>query len=463
MSGLIARSGGLAPVLFVSAGLLQPKKRDHPLARRQLYLNYGALGLASLCSLNGIETALVHGEHENPEQLVARLHQQGRLRLATQVMLSMPSFYALEWAQRFCAAVKALDPRIRIVLGGRWVTNPDKAWLKERMPHVDLIVQGAGEDAMAHLLGFSGQWQAPAHCGLDHSLVENFQRYQPSVETSRGCGRGCAFCEERAMPLTDLKTPARIVKELHTLIDVFGDQSVRPYFQSSYLVPKRKWADELANAIQAAGINIAWRCESRVDSVKPNAVPGLVAAGMKVIDLGLESASLLQLERMQKADKPQRYLDAASKLLESCASHGIWVKVNVLLYGGETAQTLDETQRWLDAHAQYLKGVSVGPVVVYGPPSHSEEFLGELAEFGARPVEVSSAEERGVTQVHLSAEINQEQAEIESIRLSRRYMTQDDYFDLKRFSYYPRDYSEEQFRRDVADCDPQRLPFRQSA
>lgn len=96
---------------------------------------------------------------------------------------------------------------------------------------------------------------------------------------------------------------------------------------------------------------------------------------MKVIDLGLESASLLQLERMQKADKPQRYLDAASKLLETCASHGIWVKVNVLLYGGETAQTLDETQRWLDAHAQYLKGVSVGPVVVYGPPSHSEEFL----------------------------------------------------------------------------------------
>ncbi|WP_225912983.1 hypothetical protein [Pseudomonas shirazensis] len=118
MSGLIARSGGLAPVLFVSAGLLQPKKRDHPLARRQLYLNYGALGLASLCSLNGIETALVHGEHENPEQLVARLHQQGRLRLATQVMLSMPSFYALEWAQRFCAAVKALDPRIRISSAG---------------------------------------------------------------------------------------------------------------------------------------------------------------------------------------------------------------------------------------------------------------------------------------------------------------------------------------------------------
>jgi hypothetical protein len=35
-----------AAVVFVSAGMFEPKKRDHALARRQLYLNYGALSLA---------------------------------------------------------------------------------------------------------------------------------------------------------------------------------------------------------------------------------------------------------------------------------------------------------------------------------------------------------------------------------------------------------------------------------
>jgi len=457
---LIARQGRQRSVLFVSAGLLQPKKRDHPLARRQLYLNYGALGLATLCEVNGLDTLMVHGEHEHPSALVQRLHQQGRISADTQVLLSIPSFYALEWSRLFCEAVKRADRGARIVVGGRWVTGPDKAWLQGVLPHADLIVQGVGEQLLPGLLDFQGQWQAPADCGLNHRLVEGFARYQPSIETSRGCGRGCAFCEERAIPLEDLKAPTLIVKELQRIIADYGDQTVRPYFQSSYLVPKRRWAEQLADQVQRAGIDVAWRCESRVDSVKPNAVAALATAGMKVIDLGLESASLQQLRHMNKAPEPRRYLDAASELLETCASHGIWVKLNVLLYAGETARTLDETRRWLDAHAQYFKGLSVGPVVVYGPNSHCADFLQELRLLGASPVDPASAQAGGVTQMHLSAELSSEQAELESLALSRRYMTQSDYFDLKCFSYYPRDYSHAQFERDVAACDVSRLPFR---
>lgn len=456
---LITRQGRRR-VLFVSAGLLQPKKRDHALARRQLYLNYGALGLASLCDINGLDTWMVHGEHQDPLALADRLHQQGWLGPGTPLLLSIPSFYALAWSRCFCEAVKRIEPRVRIVLGGRWVTNPNPRWLQHWIPHADLIVQGLGETQLQDILDIEGAWYAPATCGLNHRLVEGYQRYQPSIETSRGCGRGCAFCEERDEPLGKLKSPARVTAELRRLVEVYGDHSIRPYFQSSYLVPKRSWAEQLAEQVQRAGIKVKWRCESRVDSVKPAAVEGLAAAGMNVIDLGLESASLVQLARMNKAIHPQRYLDAASELLETCARHGIWVKVNVLLYGGESAATLDETRRWLDAHARYLKGVSVGPVVVYGPDNHSADFVKELARLGARPVDPTSAERCGVTTMHLSQTLSAEQAEQESLALSRRYMTQSDYFDLKRFSYYPRDYTEAQWRADVAACDVARLPFR---
>lgn len=116
MSGLIARSGGLAPVLFVSAGLLQPKKRDHPLARRQLYLNYGALGLASLCSLNGIETALVHGEHENPEQRTCSVLVGSGRPLHTAVSITV-------WSRTSSAISPALKPRAVVAAVAHFVKS----------------------------------------------------------------------------------------------------------------------------------------------------------------------------------------------------------------------------------------------------------------------------------------------------------------------------------------------------
>lgn len=72
-------------------------------------MNYGALGLATLCEVNGLDTLMVHGEHEHPSALVQRLHQQGRISADTQVLLSIPSFYALEWSRLFCEAVKRAD------------------------------------------------------------------------------------------------------------------------------------------------------------------------------------------------------------------------------------------------------------------------------------------------------------------------------------------------------------------
>lgn len=88
-------------VAFVSAGMLSPKKRDHMLARRQLYLNYGALSLATILDSMGTETLLIHGEHREPSDVLATLLEKGILPSRLPVMLSIPSFYALPWAQTF--------------------------------------------------------------------------------------------------------------------------------------------------------------------------------------------------------------------------------------------------------------------------------------------------------------------------------------------------------------------------
>jgi radical SAM superfamily enzyme YgiQ (UPF0313 family) len=446
--------------------MAQPKKRDHPLARRQLYLNYGALTLATQLERSGRPSRLVHGGHETPEAVLDRLVDQGLLPSAFPVMLSMPSFYALGWTQAFCRLLRAFDPSGRIIIGGRWVTSPDPDWLGGLIPEADRIVPGLGESLIAGLIEDPmGVCLAAAPSGLpdfglDHTLVEDFLAYQPSVETSRGCGMGCAFCEERDIPLSRLREPELLAAYMADAQTQYRAGPIRPYLQSSFFVPNPRWASRMREIVEAHGLAIPWRCETRVDAMKPETVEHLAAAGLKVIDLGLETASPTQIGAMNKSPNPDRYLRMASDLLLACRANGVWVKANVLLYGGETARTVDETRAWLDHHVSAIKGVSVGPVVVFGPPRSTAAFMTDLERLGARPVDSSSAATTGITQIHPSAEIDAVAAEAISLDLSRRYMDADAYFDLKAFSYYPRDYARPDFNADVIASPEDRLPFR---
>lgn len=448
-------------VLFVSAGMLRPKKRDHVLARRQLYLNYGALTLATLLARSGVRARLVHGRHEDPAETFRRLERQGHLPSRHPVMLSLPSFYAVDWAREFCGALKRAHPDAVVIAGGRWVTGPDPNWVREAIPGVDHVVTGLGEAAVHGLLNIVGD--APTGVPafpLDHTLVERFEAFQPSIETSRGCGMGCSFCEERDIPLSSLRDPALLADHLAETVAQYGTQDIHPYMESSFFLPNPRWARRLADEVRARGLDVGWRCETRVDAMKPETVGMLAEAGLKVIDLGLETASPRQILAMKKASDADRYLRSASELMRACRDAGVWVKANVLLYAGESESTLAETTGWLDDHSDAIKGVSVGPVVVFGPPVQADVFLEDLEARGARRVDPASAARSGLTSLHLSAEIDADAAEAASLELTRRYMDEDDYFDLKAFSYFPRDYLRSDFDADVAASETAALPFR---
>lgn len=450
-------------VVFVSAGMLAPKKRDHSLARRQLYLNYGALSLATMLQLKGYETFLVHGEHDTPEAVLERLVKTAMLPSSFPLMVSIPSFYALDWAKAFCALAKKVDPGCKIIVGGRWVVGPDVAWMRAKLPEADLLVEGLGEPIVESLLTGNPDLRrlsAPTPgFTLNHLLVDGYERYQPSVEASRGCGMKCVFCEERDIPLERLRDPDDLAASMALVQEQYNGAEIHPYLQASMFVPGSRWSERLAAAVERYALRIAWRTETRVDAMMPERVAVLAQAGMKVIDLRLETASPTQILAMGKSSDPDRYLRRAADLVEACRLHGVHVKVNVLLYAGETQQTLQETTAWLDQHAAGISGVSVGPVLAYGPPKTVEPLLTGWADRGARPVDPSSAETTGITTMHLSNDFNADEAEAASLALSRRYMGADAYFALKSFSYYPRGYTRADFNSDVAAADPARLPF----
>ena len=452
--------------VFVSAGMLAPKKRDHLLARRQLYLNYGALSLATMLDASGTPSVLVHGEHREPAEVLDSLIRSGRLPSRQPLLLSIPSFYALPWAREFCRLVRDADPDARIVVGGRWVVGPDTEWLRTKIPEADVLVPGLGEPVLASLLTDAPDLRRlPSPTpdrSLDHRLVDGFERYQPSIEASRGCGMGCAFCEERDIPLEPLRSPEAVARSLAEVTAQYGDDQIRPYLQASMFAPNLRWATRLADSVRATGTWVRWRTETRVDVLQPRTVAPLAEAGLRVLDLGLETASPAQIVRMRKARDPERYLAGASRLLEACREAGVAAKVNVLLYAGETSETIAETREWLDRHADAIAGVSVGPVVAYGPPRTVDVLLRDWADHGATPVDPGSAMATGITAMNLSREIDAAAAEAISLDLSRRYMDADAYWELKSFSYYPRKYARTDFDCDIAESDTALLPFASS-
>ena len=451
-------------VTFLSAGMLSPKKRDHPLSRRQLYLNYGALTLATKLEIEGYSAGLVHGGHRSPEECLISMIENGYLPSRYPLMLSLPSFYALPWAQEFCRLFKTRFPSIAIVAGGRWVVGPDPSWLLDKLPEVSRVSVGLSESIIESLLlnstSIMTRMQSPTpNYFLNYRLVEDHLRFQPSLEASRGCGMGCAFCEERDIPLGRLRTPDQLAENLEQTLAQYNGGVVHPYIESSFFAPNQSWANKLAVATKQRNLNIKWRTETRADGMSSETVASLSEAGMSVVDIGLETASPSQILAMKKTNKPDRYLEKASSLLKACRDYGVQAKVNVLLYAGETEQTLKETTSWLDMHADCIKGVSVGPVVAYGPPKTANLLIEDWEQYGASPVDSKSAMETGITAMNLSKNIDAEQAENIALNLARRYMDSDDYYDLKSFSYYARDFTRSQFNLDVAMSNPKDLPF----
>jgi len=463
------------PITFISAGMLRPKKADNILARLHLYLNYGLLGLVSILSDKGFDVRLVHGRFIPPAEFVNYLNQKKWLDTDYPLFLSIPSNYAIGWSKEFCRLVKEQKPELKIVVGGRWVVGTDGRWIKALIPEIDLVVYGTAERRIKHLL-YPNEWQdlsfvsstsisiaeEPLDClpNLNYSLLDNFEEYQPSIEVSRGCGMGCSFCAERDISLSKFEEPSRVISKIIECCEKYRQNNIRPYFEASLFRPTYKWAKEFEVLYRSLQLTVQWRCESRVDALSPFTLHTLASAGLKVIDLGLESASFRQLVAMNKTTNPEAYLKRASTFLKECKKAGVWVKVNVLLYPGETYDSIKETLDWLSAHQECIKGVSVGPLVVYRYDAGANSYLNSLRILGACAVDPDSLEREGIAKLHLSREIDCETAEVLSTRICQQFMSERDYFDLKGFSYLPRTYSFTEFLQTVSFLNPSNIPFK---
>jgi hypothetical protein len=257
---------GHPPLAAVSAGLLAPKKGDHPFARLHCYMNYGLVGLATTLTSAGHDTTVFHGRFDAPEALATRLLELGMLDQERPVLLSLPSVFAIEWAQRFCTEVKRLVSGSRIIAGGRWTVGDNTAWIAAKLPEVTRFVSGTADDSIVDIVASAiGGWKpansadVPVTGGMpasDMMRVHDGQLFHPSLEVSRGCGMGCLFCAESTAALSGMKSVPDCVAELRRHSAFYDSNEFHPYFEASFFRPTSAWATSLADRLDAEGLRL---------------------------------------------------------------------------------------------------------------------------------------------------------------------------------------------------------------
>ena len=357
--------------------------------------------------------------------------------------MSVPSFLSIDWAIEFAKTIKKYGAKI--LVGGRWVLDANLEWAKKKFANLAYGFSLGCPDDCAELLADPEKWKcleepkkySGVFKSLNYSLLHGYKTYQPSIEVSRGCGMGCGFCLERNFKHCNLKSPQDVFAEIENTQKLYGIKNLNFYFESSIFLPSLKWAKDFAEIYKDTGSSFKWRCTTRVDAVNAEALCILADAGLKVVDFGLESASPSQLVAMQKTKSPQSYLKKAEELIKACASKGVWCKLNILLYAGETLSTFNETLQWLLSRKEYIKGVSANRLTIY-LNGDMDDYLASIESVTKCKINTKELYERGFTYPDLSEEISKEKAFSLCKALSSQLMTEQDYDDLKSVCYSAR-------------------------
>ena len=443
--------------------MLSVKKIEHAFSKKQCYVNYGILRLASVIYESGIDALVVQGLFHSPKETLDRLQHNGYRSNKYPLLISITSFFAVPWASEFCKLFNEIYPNQSIYIGGRWVVNNRVDWIYEKIPNIDLVVCGTSDNYIVDLITdkkldfeFTNKgnkyYQANSKMPkspLRYELLDERHRFHPSIEVSRGCGRGCSFCEESHIKLEPLQEPKLVVENLKYLQSFYNKEKFYTYFEASNFLPTRDWAIKLSEEYKKYNLDCLWRCEIRVDTICPETLEFLSKSGLKVIDVGLESASPTQLRRMNKTKKPEQYLQKAEKLLQKASKLGVLSKLNVLFYPGETNNTIQETFSWIKERVSLIKGVSVGSLILFGTPNEITSAMSEYKKHGASIANPCSDDPEGVARLNLSEEIDFGKAEEYSSLFRKTFMSSKDYYDLKSFCYFPRNYSYSNFQKDI--------------
>ena len=114
-------------------------------------------------------------------------------------------------------------------------------------------------------------------------------------------------------------------------------------FRSDLFTQNKGWVIELCQAILASGLKIAWACNSRVDTITPEALDWMKRAGCWIIAYGVESGDQATLDRINKKAK----VEDAERAIAMTRRAGIRSSIYLLMgLPWDTPELIDKNVRF---------------------------------------------------------------------------------------------------------------------
>ena len=182
-----------------------------------------------------------------------------------------------------------------------------------------------------------------------------------NMVTTRGCPFHCNWCAKPIWGQTyHMRSPEHVVREMAFLAEHAEPDHI--WFADDILGLKKGWLGKFADALEAEGLDIPFKCLSRADLlVRPGEIEDLARAGCKIVWIGAESGSQKILDAMEKGTKVEQIEEASRKL----HAHGI--QVGFFLQFGYPGETREDIETTLDL-VRRLEPDEIGMSVSYPLP-----------------------------------------------------------------------------------------------
>lgn len=274
-------------------------------------------------------------------------------------------------AQKILRDVKSCNPEIITMMGGPHVSFAAAQTLRQH-PEIDLIVIGEAEDTIAELapvLKQKNKWRdirglayrengdviitdkRPFVANVDRinlparRLLPIF-RYRAlgfpvSMITSRGCPNACIFCLGRKMVGAKIRrrTANFVLDEIEQILDL-GFERIN--IADDLFTSDKKRVLEICEGINKRNLKFGWSAFARVDTVNPEVLAAMAAAGCDSVSFGVESGDPQMLKRIRKGIKPEH----AAPAVQMCKEAGILPHVSFMVgLPGETQETMETSDR----------------------------------------------------------------------------------------------------------------------
>jgi len=272
--------------------------------------------------------------------------------------------------------LKKADPGIIVIFGGPQATLTAEVTLQS-MDCVDYVCAGEGENTIVPFiqallreknpdyskvpglyyrkqgtvvqnplppmtdLNTLPYWDLRLHGPVSMAELTNDpeNQYMP-IDAGRGCPFNCTFCCTSTVLNHSyrLKSASRITEDIMHYQQTYGINKF--WLSHDALTTNKRLIEELCDCILAAGLNIKWRCTTRIDLITEDLVLKMKRAGLTMIDFGIETGSV----RMQKITNKRLDLEKTRQMVSFLMKNKIRV-MSYFIYGfpEETREDLNDT------------------------------------------------------------------------------------------------------------------------